>query len=658
MIVVVTKNRLRHHSKVPYSASVFRLRSMNSAQNFLQAAQQFFSKLSEATKLRKTDSIDRVAKPELRTLSSIRSFNGKSKLKTRPTTTVPPIRTTLESSRNSTPIRLITRTEFDPGRLKIQPAVEIHREQRSHSASTSSSDSQSIHSKQEILSFTKTEDIIDYNEEFKINIHPRPQNLSGDYVAELLRELKELRNEIATLKVDKKISNRLRTTSTSPLVKHHQLLKQMRDSSTTTTNFDGSPSVFEMDAQTQTDFSLISHRRRQSSRKNKKTMVGSGTMVMVTKKKTSPLPEPKIHQVISTSSATTASDQEGNIQRNYYAWKYQSQSDLDTIMDSSSQINDSSIETNETTNGHQTPTVLVTVPPPRPNVSRNLNPIINSNYSNLPYMQKNGMHNEEATVTTMIPVMVGNEMSQFLSTAKSSTSSTISTEFRENLNPVEHIYENIPTLMQTISNRGSIYGKPLVDSDDLQRTSQNGYTYSSIANNGRDNEINSLVPNGFSQPTPVEINLSSSPPSKDTPNVNQVAVDTIPTQKPQIVSMGRHRSQPVYFANHLTNPMLNMDKQLLVNTIANQFGIDFSSPQLHTLVCNQHLFVSRKRTFANMVWQMTPDEELALRSSPIESIAIDLIEEQQSSVSSILKSNKPANSTTLRRSITWDSSLE
>ncbi|CAF1097021.1 unnamed protein product [Didymodactylos carnosus] len=93
---------------------------------------------------------------------------------------------------------------------------------------------------------------------------------------------------------------------------------------------------------------------------------------------------------------------------------------------------------------------------------------------------------------------------------------------------------------------------------------------------------------------------------------NETGTSSVPTT----ISRARsNRNQPIYFANRLTNPVFSVDKELLTNTIANQFGYDIDSPQLQKLVQNQHLFAARRRTFANMVWQLTPDEEVALLSS-------------------------------------------
>ena len=116
------------------------------------------------------------------------------------------------------------------------------------------------------------------------------------------------------------------------------------------------------------------------------------------------------------------------------------------------------------------------------------------------------------------------------------------------------------------------------------------------------------------------------------------------------------------FSDHLTNPLFNIDKQLLANTIANQFGIDSKSPFLEKLITNQHLFVSHKHTFANMIWQITPEEENALYSSP-ETITPDVIDTNTLDPNSptakpILKAKKSSRSGSKGQHISWDSTLE
>jgi hypothetical protein len=226
-------------------------------------------------------------------------------------------------------------------------------------------------------------------------------------------------------------------------------------------------------------------------------------------------------------------------------------------------------------------------------------------------------------------------------------------------NSTEHIYENVPILIQPNSNREAYYNIPIINADDPQQQQQNqpddyGY-YTHNNNHEDDSQQQYLIPGQI---------ISNSPPTTDNNNnISDMQSSLVPPQKPQIVSAGRHRNQPIYFANHLTNPVFNVDKQLLINTIANQFGVDLNSPQLQQLITNQHLFVARKRTFANMVWQLTPDEETALCSSPIAAqttnlIDMETINSNHSTARPILKPTKRFHSASKRRTISWDNTLE
>jgi hypothetical protein len=141
-------------------------------------------------------------------------------------------------------------------------------------------------------------------------------NFSSDQVAELMRELKELRNEIASLKLDKRILPVTRSMSTSPLASYPpEYSKKTIDSSTTTSSpsFHDITSQSEVDAETQTDFCSINSKRRQLSKKNKKTMIGSGGLAALNKKKTSQLTPRNARRTYSNSSSNTISDQESKL---------------------------------------------------------------------------------------------------------------------------------------------------------------------------------------------------------------------------------------------------------------------------------------------------------------------------------------------------------
>ena len=580
IIAIITKNRSR--TSRPYLASIFRLRGNESAQNFLQQAQTFFSNLS-TTKSIRTQSSDKLLRNEISTKS-----------KTLPIANKPS---------ETTSIRRVTRAEFDPGKT---PVAINHR--------TLSETASSIDSTREVISYTKK---MTNNNDDDDKLTIASNQISLDQVSELMHELKNLRNEITALKLERKMPISTRTISTSPLLMYAERSNQTNDSLVTTT----ATSESDRDAETQTDFSLISHQRKQITRKNKKTMIGSSGI-------SSMIRNQKGQRTISNSSSTTISDHEGQLLSDEK--KSLNIDDLfsffvDDSSDRSSRTNHSSSETiSLQVSEHVQPTILSA--PPRPNI-----------------VQRR-ISNEEDLVTTDKEIS-----SKFLSPVTPS-SNLLSTGGTNNnvhppssLPPTEHIYENIPILIQSNTNRDPIYSVPIIKSDESKSSSADDYVYYTINNS-----------------TESQQNSSNSPPTMD----NSTPIDPSKMiiqqqQKPQIVSTGRHRNQPIYFANHLTNPMFNIDKQLLINTIANQFGVDLHSPQLQELITNQHLFVASKRTFANMIWQMTPDEETALYSAieGANQILVDSNDSNNSIARPILKLAKNLPSSK-RRSITWDNTLE
>lgn len=295
--------------------------------------------------------------------------------------------------------------------------------------------------------------------------------------------------------------------------------------------------------------------------------------------------------------------------------------------------------------------------------------------------------NEEGQPPHGLPVALEKEIDHFLSTNTPSSNTDLlgpqtpvvkagAASFRaptENTKPpTDHIYENVPILMPPKIKRESFYNIPIINVDEQQQQQQppqtapltsppqqpneaEGYVFYTLANNAE-----GTVHRQYLMPGQL---LASSPPTNDSNGADPSTVPmSVQPQRPQIISVGRHRNQPIYFANHLTNPIFNIDKQLLTNTIANQFGVDLNSPQLQQLITNQHLFATRKRTFANMVWQLTPDEETALCSSPIttptEVVDVDITETNTFTSRSILKATKRFRPTAKRRSISWDTTLE
>lgn len=304
VIVVVTINRAQNQYNRPYSASIFRLRGgTDSAQLFLQQAQQFFSNLqtlvNNSSNLSKSTR-NKSAEKTLRTDNSISSSTNKTKSLALSTINEQ-MSNTIKANPDQQPnnIRRVTRAEFDPGKI-----VGIHSvEHRTYSETASSTDSQTNNSTRKL------------NEDDDDRFTTVSNNLSMDQVAELMRELKELRNEIATLKLGKKPLASTRSMSTSPLTISPENVKRTNDSSASTSSpsFQEATSQSEVDAETQTDYSFVSHRRRQTPRKNKKTMIGSGGVSNIVKKKPSPSTPRNGRRTFSNSSTNTVSDQEGTL---------------------------------------------------------------------------------------------------------------------------------------------------------------------------------------------------------------------------------------------------------------------------------------------------------------------------------------------------------
>ncbi|CAM4740881.1 unnamed protein product [Rotaria magnacalcarata] len=676
IIVVVTKNRSRHHSERPYSASIFRLRGTDSTQLFLQQAQIFFANLSISATTSNTSKSSRNKSVEQPILKENRTSDQKSlsslKTKTKPHSNAiekPTSTKKTVTNRDPSPkttaktnIRRVTRAEFDTGKVTINPARKKSNN-RTYSETASSIDSQTTSSTREVFASAEKSDDNDDDKMTTTN-----NNLSTEQVAELMRELKQLRNEIASLKLEKRILTSTRSMSTSPLTVHLKPLQQRTDSSTTTSpTYTDVTSQSEVDAQTQTDFSLLQIRRRQLSKKNKKTMIGSSSIAPAVKKKLGQS-ETRNSRTLSSSSTTTGSDQEG------------------TSVESSSQVDTSSNDTSLSLTQETYQPPAVTLAPPRPVLVRNQNGFVPlNNNSSTSHTILNGNHavsnfhsTEEGPLLPAVSVIMEKEMPTFpsinisssnqeimrpsLSGILTGTASNLPLPSENSKVPAEHIYENIPIMMQPNSNPDSYHNIPIINVDEQQQQHQeqkqepsNEHVYSTIPNN-QESEMQQQYP--ISGQTIANFHPTVDNDSSE----NQPPITTVPQQKPQIISAGRHRNQPIYFANHLTNPIFNIDKQLLINTVANQFGVDLNSPQLQQLVTNQHLFAARKRTFANMVWQLTPDEETAL-CSPHAAIQIDLTETEAldsdyASNRSILKANNGLQSTSKRRNITWDSTLD
>ena len=317
IIIIVTRKRSRHHTSRPYSASVFRLRAVESAQVFLQKAQQFFAQLSTSTSTSNIlNSNGHVPSEKSSRTDRSSTSNSKTRSKTNRLSVHEPIAIPVsidppQSSSTITPIRRITRAEFDPGKSRVH-VEEVHpppvKTRRTISETTTSSESQGTSSTKEVLSFTKKLNDNDDDDDDKMTTISN--YLSGENVTELLRELKELRHEIAALKIDKRTSAHTRSISTSPLLNYS---KQTRESSTTTASpsFQEMCAVAEVDAETQTDFRSTNTRRRTLMKKNKKTMIGSSTVLKLNTSTSSQISSDNVRRSTSSSSTNTGSEHEG-----------------------------------------------------------------------------------------------------------------------------------------------------------------------------------------------------------------------------------------------------------------------------------------------------------------------------------------------------------
>jgi hypothetical protein len=259
------------------------------------------------------------------------------------------------------------------------------------------------------------------------------------------------------------------------------------------------------------------------------------------------------------------------------------------------------------------------------------------------------------------PVVIEKEIPKVLSTNTSSSSIPMNTRevisFRASLDDTiaspENIYENVPILIEMNSEQNFYYHTPVNNKND-QQNGKKPYLYVSIA---EDNNNSELQKQYLSQLFGPQNGISLLLPKESVQNnVNN------PNTREELTSNHKQYFQQALFSNHLTNPLFNVDKQLLANTIANQFGIDRKSPYLQKLIANQHLFVTRKRTFANMVWQITPEEENALCSLPETTtsniIDTNTVDANSSTAKSILKPKKTSRPVSKGQRISWDSTLE
>jgi hypothetical protein len=220
----------------------------------------------------------------------------------------------------------------------------------------------------------------------------------------------------------------------------------------------------------------------------------------------------------------------------------------------------------------------------------------------------------------------------------------------------ENIYANVPVLLKTESNQAFYYNAPNFNGNNQQQLPPKSPLNVTIVGNQNSESEQQYLSHLFGPQNGISLLIpqQSSATSLEKENTIIESPETKINIKPY--------SEQVVFANHLTNPLFNIDKQLLANTIANQFGVDLNSPYLQKLITNQHLFLANKRTFANMVWQMTSEEQNILCSSPVSTIPnifnTNAVHSDSSTAKSILKLNKSTRSIPKRQRISWDRTLE
>lgn len=235
---------------------------------------------------------------------------------------------------------------------------------------------------------------------------------------------------------------------------------------------------------------------------------------------------------------------------------------------------------------------------------------------------------------TSLPIKPG-EIANFLSSLEETVPSSDPT------------YENLPGSNRIDSNKNNFFETTSLNDNEPQQQIKPDIFVNMI----NDRESESIEPQKVQSSLPIPEESRQSHSSRHITR----------SQTPEPTSNNSSRSQSVIFANRLTNPVFSVDRQLLANTIANQFDLHLNSPYLQKLMENQHLFVSQKRTYANMIWQMTPEEEDALRSSPIKTVPnvinTNKYNSSSSRAKSILKHSK-RRSISRKQRITWDSTVE
>ncbi|CAF1072350.1 unnamed protein product [Adineta steineri] len=613
IIVSITSNRSRPSATGPYSASIFRLRGDGLVQVFFQRAQQFFAQFSAPPPPVSTSSNNnnKILIEKSTTVDNL-TTNDNQKKKSSKHNTMTNKQTASKSARSlqTTPVRQGARTEFDPARTKTKTRNSIFNlyNNRTNSDTTLLNEPRAKSSKRRHNNNNNNNTNYEGDNKItSISVH-----LSGEHVAELMRELKELRNEIASLKLEARFTP-VRSTSTSPMT---LCPENTLHSTNLSTSLPALTSQSGTESERQIGLSLINPRQQLNE-------------ILITNKRKNDQPSTLVNKRTSSTSSNNNNNNESDKEEPQLV----NFADANTAMDA--------LHPSQNGDGNQQ-TVFPLRPRPIKTTYTNgfsqLNNPAFSLTSNNNNNQLKPTSNEDDASSIVIPV------SKSSLPVKTGEVVSFRTALDNTMASPDHTYENIPNSSQTDLNKTN---------SDLRMFNENDQQLKS------DIYVNTIVdPNADFQQTPESqkgIVLINSQESTQTTTMTSLSSQTI---DPSQLSP---RPQTALFANRLTNPVFSVDRQLLANTIANQFDLHLNSPYLQKLIENQHLFVSQKRTYANMIWQITADEENALCSSPVRTIPSITdtlrVDSNSSTVKSILKQQKH-RAVSKKQRITWDSRVE
>ncbi|CAF1617731.1 unnamed protein product [Adineta ricciae] len=603
IIVGVTSNRLRPTATGPYSASIFRLRGDGLVQLFFQRAQQFFGQHAPPSGSSTNNS--KVLIEKSTTVDNLPPDNQKKKSKHHSMTNKP---STSKSARSlqATPVRQGARTEFDPARTKTKTRNSIF---NLYDNNRTGSESALLHDSRSKSSKRRSTDLDNDDKVTSISVH-----LSGEHVAELMRELKELRNEIASLKLEARFTP-VRSTSTSPMTLYPENALNSNNSLSTSM-----PTLA----------SQPGHEGEKSTGQNSGNHRSQPNDVSLTSKRKNEQSNTIVNKRPSSSSSNNnESDKEEPALVNF--------SDTNTsleVLNSSNNRDDNSSST------------FPLRPRPIKSYPHSFSHLSSSTYNLLSSANSSkSTPNDDDSTSITIPI------TKSLS-VKQTEIVSFRTAIENTVASPDHTYENLP--MPSPNEPTKLAPDARSQNETEQQQNKQEIYVNAVVERDLDNQPTSDVQKGVTLVNTHEPTLLSYSPSS-------LIRDTLPAQTTELPSNMSPRPQPPLFANRLTNPAFSVDRQLLANTIANQFDLHLNSPYLQKLIENQHLFVSQKRTYANMIWQMTPDEENAICTTPAKTIpnVVDSnrFDPNSSTAKSILKQHKQRTMQKKQR-ITWDNKLE